>query len=180
MYRPIDGVFVIGVGHKARHGKDTTANHIVRETRGQARIFSFADDVYALARQLGMQGKDPVVLQALGTEVGRRIEEDRWVKSLYNNLLVKRPAIAVIPDCRFPNEIKLVKDLGGVTIKVARFNGDGTPFVATDRNPNHPSETALDSYTGWDYELHNNNLARLRDDIDEVLWDLRARIGVEF
>jgi len=180
MYKPIENVFVIGVGHKARHGKDSTANYIVKETRGQARIFSFADDVYALARQLGMQGKDPVVLQALGTEVGRRIEEDRWVKALYNNLLVKRPTIAVIPDCRFPNEVKLVKDLGGVTIKVSRFNGDGTPFVATDRNPNHPSEIALDNYTDWDYALSNVSLGKLKNDVSEVLWDLRDRIGAEF
>lgn len=180
MFEPIEGTFVIGVGHKARHGKDTTANHIVRQTRGQARIFSFADDVYALARQLGMQGKDPVVLQALGTEVGRRIAEDRWTKSLYNNLLVKRPAIAVIPDVRFPNEIQLVKDLGGITIKVHRVDKDGRAFVAGDRNPNHPSEVALDSYNDWDYMLVNDGLPQLRKAVDEVLWDIRDQIGADF
>lgn len=180
MFDPIEGVFVIGVGHKARHGKDTTANHIVRQTRGQARIMSYADDVYALARQLGMQGKDAGVLQALGTDVGRRIDEHRWTKSIYNNILVKRPPIVVIPDVRFLNEVEMIREMGGVVIKVHRVQKDGTPFVATDRNPNHPSEVELDKFDGWDYVIKNESIAKLRKDVDGILWDLRDRIGADF
>jgi hypothetical protein len=45
---------IIGLGHKARHGKDTVASHLLKLLPG-ARIFSFADDLKALARALGMR-----------------------------------------------------------------------------------------------------------------------------
>jgi hypothetical protein len=67
-----------------------------------------------------------------------------------------------------------------VLINVSRFNSDGSPFVATDRDPNHPSEIALDGYDNWDYKLQNYNIARLKKDVDNVLWDLRDKIGSEF
>jgi len=183
MFEPINGTFFIGIGHKCRHGKDTTANHIVQQTRGAARIFSFADDVYAIARVIfGMKQKNPSMLQWLGTEGFRSKDADTWVNSLYWNVYNKRPRIAVIPDCRFPNEVAFIKSMGGVAIKVSRFDKDGLPYVAADRDPNHPSETALDGYDGWDYTIKamSEQLPKLRDRVDEVLWDLRDRIGSDF
>ena len=47
----------------------------------------------------------------------------------------------------------MVKDLGGYTIQVSRRNADGTPFVDTSRDPNHPSETQLDDYN-YDYKIN--------------------------
>jgi hypothetical protein len=177
----IPNLFVIGIGHKCRHGKDTTANHIVRQTKGAARIFSLADDVYAIARVIfGMTHKNGSMLQWIGTEGFRSKDPQTWINSLYWNMYNKRPQIAVIPDVRFPNEAQFVKDMGGVIINVSRFNSDGSPFVATDRDPNHPSEVALDGYDKWDYKLQNYNIARLKKDVDNVLWDLRDKIGSEF
>jgi hypothetical protein len=39
---------------------------------------------------------------------------------------------------------------------------------------------ALDGYDKWDYKLQNYNIARLKKDVDNVLWDLRDKIGSEF
>ena len=182
-YKPIDGTVVIGIGHKARHGKDSAAEHIIKQTRGAARRYSFATGLYAVARALfNMTEKDPILLQHLGTEVGRRHDNDRWVRTTYWQIRDDRPRIALLPDCRFPNEVEFVKSMGGTLIKVSRLNADESPFVTTDRDPNHPSEIALDSYSGWDYtiESYSGRLDLLKKHVEEVLWDLRDKIGAEF
>jgi hypothetical protein len=182
-YNPIENVFVIGLGHKCRHGKDTAAAHIVHSTKGQAVVHSFSDDLYAIARIIfGMTVKDAGVLQWLGTEGFRKKNPNTWTDSMYWKLQYKRPRIAVIPDCRFPNEVDFVRQMGGTLIKVSRQNADGSPFVSTDRDPNHPSETALDGYRGWDYHIQvpSGQLNYLRDEVDNILWELRDKIGVDF
>ena len=60
------------------------------------------------------------VLQYWGTEVVRRgFHDDMWVASLENRLLHTKDDI-VITDCRFPNEIKAIKAVGGQVIRIKR------------------------------------------------------------
>jgi hypothetical protein len=60
------------------------------------------------------------VLQYWGTEVCRRgFHDDIWIASLENKLRNSKDDI-VISDCRFPNEIKSIKDAGGIVVRVAR------------------------------------------------------------
>lgn len=66
------------------------------------------------------------VLQQWGTEVGRRaFHDDIWIASIENKLRTAKDDI-VISDCRFPNELKSIKRLGGITIRVSR--GDNPPW----------------------------------------------------
>lgn len=60
------------------------------------------------------------VLQYWGTEVVRKgFHDDMWVASLENRLLHTKDDI-VITDCRFPNEIKAIKAVGGNVIRIKR------------------------------------------------------------
>ena len=60
------------------------------------------------------------VLQYWGTEVCRRaFHDDIWIASLENKLRNSKDDI-VISDCRFPNEIKSIKEAGGIVIRVKR------------------------------------------------------------
>ena len=60
------------------------------------------------------------VLQYWGTEVCRKaFHDDIWIASLENKLRTSKDDI-VISDCRFPNEIKSIKDAGGIVIRVTR------------------------------------------------------------
>lgn len=157
-YLPIEGVTVIGLGHKARQGKDTTANLIIDRLGSQAMRIGFADALYAIARvEHGMTTKDPKLLQYLGTEVYRAKDPDVWLRALYHTLLDKRPTVAIVTDVRFPNEARLVKEMGGTLIKVERVAKDGTPHRDPNRSQTHPSETALDTYTDWDFKFLNVN-----------------------
>lgn len=151
-WEPIPGVKIIGIGHKARQGKDTIANYLVKQYGAQK--FSFSDALYDVARVVfGMEEKDGPLLQVLGTEVFRRRDPNVWVKTVYRKIQDKTPAIAVVPDVRFPNEAQMVKDMGGKVIHIRRFLQDGTRFIATDRPTTHPSEVGMDNYKGWDYTI---------------------------
>ena len=73
------------------------------------------------AERLGMPHLTPRwVLQYWGTEVCRKgFHDDMWIASLENKLRNSTDDI-VISDCRFPNEIKSIKDAGGIVIRVKR------------------------------------------------------------
>jgi hypothetical protein len=67
-----------------------------------------------------------LVLQQWGTEVGRRaFHDDIWIASIENQLRTTKDNI-VLSDCRFPNELKSIKRLGGITLRVTR--GDNPPW----------------------------------------------------
>ena len=84
-------------------------------------------------------------LQYFGTDVCRALKSDVWVSACMRRVKESRTELAIISDCRFPNEIKAVREAGG---KVIRFT----------RNPhedNHPSETALENHDDFDCVLDN-------------------------
>ena len=61
-----------------------------------------------------------LVLQLWGTEVCRRnFHDDIWIASLENKLRNSKDDI-VISDCRFPNEIKSIRNAGGIVVRVTR------------------------------------------------------------
>lgn len=151
---PIDGTLVIGLGHKARHGKDSAAQ-VLCSTFQNVKRFSFADDLYAVCRVLhGMTTKDPKLLQDVGLQFRQERDEHVWVRSVYSKILAERPGVAVITDVRFPNEFAFVKSLGGVCWKVERRLFNGEVFIDPSRPASHVSETALDG-ASWDQVLVN-------------------------
>lgn len=162
-FAPIPGVVVIGLGHRARHGKDTVAAAICAAIPGAQR-FAFADDLYAVARICrGMTTKDAPLLQALGVEYRETVGPDVWVRSVFHKMQDARPRLAVITDVRFPNEFAFVRALGGVTVRVTRYDEHGSVFIDPSRDPGHVSEIALTD-AAWDRDLRNDGpLRRLQD-----------------
>ena len=126
------------------------------------------------AERLNMPNLTPRwILQYWGTEVCRRaFHDDIWIASLENKLRNSKDDI-VISDCRFPNEIKSIKDAGGIVIRVVRgaepeWYKDAADMNAGDRCMNyalaksrmqnlgiHASETAWVG-TKFDAILDNN------------------------
>jgi hypothetical protein len=93
------------------------------------------------------------LLQLLGTEVGRSIHENFWVNALFVKYIAHDKEIEskwIITDMRFPNELKAVKDRGGITIRLTR-NTEVDAAIAS-----HTSETALDDAT-FDHVVENNS-----------------------
>jgi hypothetical protein len=154
-WQPIEGVTIIGLGHKARHGKDSAARILIEAFPRDVQRFAFADDLKAVARVMfGMREKDGPLLQTLGADVIRRNDPDAWLRSVYYKIAETRPAVAVITDVRFPNELEFVRASGGECWRVERRLPDGSLFVDPSRPATHSSETALDG-AAWDRVLVN-------------------------
>ena len=118
------------------------------------------------------------ILQYWGTEVCRKaFHDDIWIASLENKLRNSKDDI-VISDCRFPNEIKSIKDAGGIVVRVVRgdepeWYQDAVDMNAGDRCMTymtakvrmqklgiHASETA---WVGTKFDLILDNNATIDD-----------------
>lgn len=125
---------LVGLGHKARHGKDEVAQALMRRLLNngtRVRLYAFAAALKAWCRVEGfMEEKDWPLLQYVGTEMFRKRDPGIRVRALAYQITEERPEAAVITDMRFPNELTLVKKNGGIVVKVERYNPDGTLYAA--------------------------------------------------
>jgi hypothetical protein len=145
------------------------------------------------AERLNMPDLTPrLMLQLWGTEVCRRgFHDDIWIASLENKLRNSQDDVA-ISDCRFPNEIKAIRQQGGVVIRVVRgpepewyqdavdMNAGNTNMhwaiakMNMDKLKIHASETAWVG-TNFDAVIDNNgSMDQLYSQINDLLQDLRA------
>ncbi len=122
------------------------------------------------AERLNMPELTPrLVLQLWGTEVCRRaFHDDIWIASLEARLRNSKDSI-VISDCRFPNEIKAIKNAGGQVIWIQRGELPAWYNTAVSANAGvdidkqalvnlkiHPSETAWVG-SAFDATIGNNS-----------------------
>lgn len=165
----MENIRLIGISGKKRSGKDTIAK-ILKRFLPEYEIKSYAYKLREICsvltnkpiefflddnnKPLILDGWDISVrymLQKVGTDCFRvGLDEDAWVKSLFSSY--SNNSKWIISDVRFENEVKAIHDRGGIVVRV---NGD------YDNNKNsqiddHPSETALDNYTKFDYYINNN------------------------
>lgn len=93
------------------------------------------------------------VMQFLGTDIFRKMKNNVWTDAILSRIKTEQPKIAIIADCRFPNEVLAVKNAGGIVIKL----------MLNKHNSDHSSETALDpenfNYRNFDIVIHNQNLS---------------------
>lgn len=166
---------LIGLGHKARHGKDTVARHIVKACLAagvDARQYAFANPLKGVARVLHkMTVKDAPLLQTIGLDYRTVYGPDVWLNATLWQIEEEAPEVAIISDVRYWNELVAVEALGGVTVRVHR-----PEFVDPSRPADHPSEVALDGAL-WDYTIENMSLHQLHINTLELLPKLYTRLG---
>lgn len=130
-------------------------------------VAAFEDNIFKMsnseiAKPEGGYYTNRELLQRFGTEVGRSISPTLWVDALFTSY--SEDDYWIIPDVRFPSEAKAIKDRGGIIIRVDR---------ETFSHDNHPSETALDDYEGFDYRIDNNNdIEHLIDKVKGIMFQL--------
>jgi hypothetical protein len=166
------GRIVIAFGHKKRRGKDTAAQFAVdflNEAVGPGcarldhfahslkegilrQVFGFSDNqLYGDLKETidNFWGFTPRwALQTVGTELMRdHIDQDIWAKTVYRRFIDDSLCHVIIGDLRFPNEMSMVKRMGGYTVRVDRD-------VESEQD-NHSSETSLED-ADWDFTINNN------------------------
>jgi hypothetical protein len=94
-----------------------------------------------------------LLLQWWGTELRRSKSETYWIEKVIENIEEKKAAISkhgvslapdfvCVTDCRFPNEVTMLKDHFGDSARSVRI----TRLNIQQDNDQHPSETALDEF----------------------------------
>lgn len=155
-WAPLPGTVIVSLSHKARQGKDVVAaklNQKLTAMGWRVQTYRFADPLKAFCRvAANMTTKDAPLLQWVGTDLMRARDPQVWLRSTYFAIAEERSDVALITDCRFPNEAELVRAAGGLLVRVRRID-NGVQFIAPDRDANHPSETALDGWTDWDFDV---------------------------
>ena len=125
---------ILGLSFEQCHGTDDQKNELVN---------CYKDGNQMTARQ---------VLQTVGTEFFRSIQNNVWADATIRRIQQDNPLVALIGDCRFPNEVEAIKKAGGTVIKLTRnlYNSD------------HSSETALDpenyDQSNFDLVVDNQNM----------------------
>jgi len=119
------------------------------------------------------------ILQYWGTEVCRKgFNDDIWIASLENKVRKSKDSI-VISDCRFPNEIKAIKQQGGQVFWVQRgplpewydlalqenLHGSEEAKWELIRRKVHVSETA---WVGTEFDAIIDNNGTIQDLYDQV------------
>lgn len=110
------------------------------------------------------------VMQFVGTNIFRQMKQNVWASATINKIRNDDPPIAIIADCRFPNEVEAIKNAGGLVIKLTR-----NPF-----NSDHESETALDpeNYPIENFSLVVNNDALSIKEQNEIIRNFLIKNGV--
>jgi hypothetical protein len=126
---------ILGLEYKQCYGSDQDKNELVD---------CFWDNHQLTARE---------VLQIVGTDMFRAMQKNVWSNATIRKILKDKPSMAIIADCRFPNEVEAIKNAGGIVIKLTR-----NPY-----NSLHASEIALDpdqyDQNNFDFIIDNNNLS---------------------
>ena len=114
-------------------------------------------------------------LQKLGTDALRTgLHDNVWVNALMADYKPteygddEQPHLPnwIITDCRFPNEAQVIKDKGGIIIRIDR------PGVKPINN--HPSEVGLDHWN-FDYKIVNNSdLFELKENVKSILKHIKV------
>ncbi len=152
---------IIGIGHKMRRGKDTSAEAIkdARSNVFDIRIYHFADALkeeiagreMELCLRYGIKPEPDNKWRSLMQFYGKMMRQKDpfyWIKKLARKLAEEKPQIALIADLRQMNEFQWVGSNEGLTMKIDRVGYvDLDPFAALDE-----SETELDKVL-FDYEI---------------------------
>ena len=100
--------------------------------------------------------------QRIGTEVGRSLDPNIWVKNA-ELFTKKHPGrTVVISDVRFSNEALWIRNKGGVVIHISRDK------ALRIHEHNHASEHGMDE-KDYDLTIHNNGTI---DELHEKLYSL--------
>ena len=173
---------IINISGKAESGKDSVYEYIKKKYGDMVCHMLFAKHIKQYAKDyFNWDGKEETkprqLLQSIGTDIirdqmndpnfhTRRLIEDIKVLSNYFDIFV-------ITDCRFPNEVHLVKKEFNEDVFSIRIDRPNHVSKLNEKQLKHKSETALDNFLEFDYKIQNNSsLQSFYNKVDMVMEDI--------
>lgn len=143
---------ILGLEYRQCYGTDADKNELVN---------CYWNDHQLTARE---------VLQIVGTDIFRTMQHNVWSSATIRKINKEKPELALIADCRFPNEVDAIKNAGGIVIKLTR-----NPY-----NSYHASEMALDSnqYDNTNFNLIIDNTTINIAEQNKIIYDFLKEKGV--
>jgi hypothetical protein len=138
-------------------------------------LYDMQEYIYACIDSVITRGpdfvKDRKLLQWLGTDWGRGLDKDLWIKiweaRVQEALNFYPDAIIVCDDVRFDNEAEIFKKLGGTIIKINSIRATERINTANGLT-NHPSEAGI-KLDYVDYVIENNGtLEEYKDSLSNL------------
>jgi hypothetical protein len=139
---------IIAFAGRKQSGKTTacefTANVFSQTTQQNSAIYNFADplkkmciDIFGLTYEQCYGTDDQKneyvnckwpdseevmsareVMQYVGTNVFRKMQHNVWSEATIRKIKDENLPLALIADCRFPNEVEAVRNAGGLVVKL--------------------------------------------------------------
>jgi len=108
---------ILGLTYQQCYGSDEDKNNLTEITW---------DNKQLTARE---------VMEIVGTNIFRTLKNNVWIEATINKIKKDKPKLALIVDCRFPNEVESIKNADGKVIRLTRnlFNSDAAAEVALDK-----------------------------------------------
>jgi hypothetical protein len=109
------------------------------------------------------------VMEFVGTNIFRVMKNSVWVDATLNKIKQENLDLAIVADCRFPNEVMAIKNAGGFVIRL-----DYDPFNSTS-----DSEIALDQHLfDWNhFDLVIKNSTMTMDQKNEQILNFLSDKG---
>jgi len=166
---------IIGITGYKGSGKDTIGKYLIDNYNYKR--YAFADPLKEICQTLFSFNDEQLYgnlkeeqdqywknspryfFQKIGTDLFRnQIDQDFWIKVLERKIITNLDQKIVITDVRFQNEFDMIKNLGGIVIRINNNNK-----IIQD---NHESEQNINNFN-VDYEINNNkNLEELYQKIE--------------
>jgi len=166
---------ILGIVGRKQHGKDTLCRMLGELSMVPVERFAFGDALKAeISAAIGVpihvieQLKDRFrpLLQWWGTEFRREMtDKDYWLPGLDRALATRKAgALVCVTDVRFLNEAHLIRDRGGILVRIVRD-------LYREDEDSHASECESERIT-VDLTIHNSGLP------DELLEKARGLLRV--
>lgn len=172
---------IVGISGKAHSGKSTVSDLLVQKYNFKE--YAFGDKLKSLLNQyfgipaddLWCDKKKPEVrklLQSVGDVMRKEVRDDYFVRVIEMKLNDCEGFVAV-SDVRYQNEVDMLKNNGGILIKIEREDGPKVECGA-----DHSSETDLDEFYDWDYVVKNfGTVEDLHNKVDTVVRDIMRSVN---
>jgi len=126
---------LLGLSYSQCYGSDMDKNEITN---------LYWDNKYLTARE---------VMQVVGTDIFRSMKPNIWPEATINKILDDNTELALITDCRFPNEVDAIHAAEGIVIRLTRNKLNSS---------DHISEVILDQdrydWSKFDHVIDNENM----------------------
>ena len=100
----------------------------------------------------GVQLTAREAMEIIGTKIFRALKTNVWADATINKIKKENVDLAIISDCRFPNEVEVVKNSGGINIRL-----DLDPFHSNSISENSLDQDVYD-WSNFDIIIKNSKM----------------------